>query len=247
MISAIILTKNEEKNIEKCLMSLNWCDELIVIDDNSEDKTREIAKKNGARVVLKKLTSFSSQRNYGESITKNEWIFHIDADEVVPESLKLEILNAISSSLSMSGYSLRREDFLWGKKIRYGDGMNLKFVRLGRRGTGEWVGEVHEKWKIPGPIGELRTPLIHYPHQNVAEFLSEINKYSTLRSGELAREGKKSSALSILFYTKGKFLDNYLIKLGLLDGVPGLIRALMMSYYTFLVRSKLWTLRQKKR
>lgn len=246
MISAIILAKNEERNIEKCLAGLKWCNEIIVIDDDSTDLTPDLAKKSGAQVISRKLINFSEQRNYGLTLVKNDWVLFIDADEIVSEALSQEILNAIADR-NVNGFSLKREDVLWGKKIKFGDGRKLKAIRLGKKNKGKWVGDVHEVWKITQPTRELRTKLIHYPHQSISEFLTEINNYSTLRAHELAREGKKSSALSIIFYTKGKFIDNYLLKLGFLDGVPGLIRALMMSYYSFLVRAKLWIIKADKK
>lgn len=247
MITTIVLTRNEEQNILRCLNSLSWCDEVIVIDDNSSDATVSLAEKNGVKVRKRSLDNFSSQRNYGLEIAKNNWVLFIDADEIVSENLKNEILEKINTSLDVVGFYIKRFDHLWGKKINYGDGKDMSFLRLAKKDAGFWKGVVHEIWDVKGKTKILNTPIEHYPHPTVKDFLSEINNYSTLRSRELFNAGRHTNMLMIILYTKGKFLDNYILKLGILDGTRGLIRALMMSYYSFLTKSKLYFLWQNKR
>lgn len=253
MISAVVLTKNEENNIVECLKLLKWCDQIIVIDDNSEDRTVEIAKKLGAKVFIHLLDGdFSQQRNFGLFKSKNDWVLFIDADERVTEALASEISNLIHSTSSgqisnqYDGFYIRRRDFMWGRELKYGETGNIKLLRLAKKNKGKWEGKVHEEWKVKGRIGELKNPILHYPHQTITEFLKEVNFYTDIRAKELYEKGVKVNFFSIISYPKLKFFNNYFLKLGFLDGTAGLVHALMMSFHSFLVRGKLWLLWKRK-
>lgn len=248
MISAIILTKNEEKNIKECLQNLSWCDEKIVIDDNSEDKTIKIAEEHGAKVYKKHLSNFSEQRNYAIEKATGDWILFIDADERVSSALWYEIMQRINEPINTaSGFYIKRIDSIWGRELRHGDSGTIKLLRLAKKDSGKWKGLVHETWEINGKTTNLNNPLYHYPHQSIAEFLKEINHYSDLRAQELFEQKKKINWIAIILYPKSKFILNFFIKLGFLDGLPGLISAIMMSFHSYLVRGKLWLLWQKQK
>lgn len=245
MISAVILAKNEEQNIEKCIQSVKWCDEIIIIDDNSSDGTLEIAKKYKTTIYHHPLNNdFSAQRNFGLSKARQEWILFVDADEVVTDALAYEISNAIGPTdqnlKNFNGFYIRRSDFMWGKQLKYGETGNIKLLRLGKKGFGVWEGIAHEKWKIEGNVGDIMNPLLHFPHKTVSEFLKEVNFYTEIRAEELKNKNTKVFFWSILIYPLGKFLINYVIKRGFLDGMQGLLFAIIMSFHSFLVRSKLW-------
>ena len=246
MISAVVLTKNEEKNIKGCLESLKWCNELIVIDDDSADKTVEIAKKLGAKVFRHSLNNdFSKQRNYGLGKAKGDWVLFLDADERITDVLQYEVSYLISGSerkLQLNGFLVKRQDIIWGKKLRHGETGNIKLLRLAKKDFGKWEGKVHEKWIVKGKVGILKNPIIHYPHQRITDFLREINFYTDIRAKELYEKKVKAHWQDIVLYPRIKFFVNYFIKKGFLDGVPGLIYALMMSFHSFLVRGKLWIL-----
>ena len=242
MISAVVLTKNEEKNIVDCLESLFWCDEIIVVDDNSEDRTLEISRKFDAKVFIRNLNgNFSQQRNFGLSKAIGDWVLFIDIDERVSENLKEEIKAVIKSS-KINGYAIKRSDTMWGKVLKHGETGSIWLMRLARKGSGRWIGKVHEEWKIKGRIDTLKNHLDHYPHPTISEFLSDINYYTDLRAKELFEKGVKSNFISIIIYPAAKFLNNYFFKLGFLDGIQGLVFAIMMSFHSFLVRGKLWHL-----
>lgn len=243
MLSAIVLTKNEEKNIKDCLQSLSFCDEIIVVDDYSQDKTvEEVRKVYKVCKVIKVLerhlnNDFSSQRNFGLEKAKGDWVLFVDADERVIPELADEIKRS-----TVEGYYIKRQDYFLGKWLKHGETGNIKLLRLAKRRAGKWEGKVHEKWKIKGQTEILNQPLLHYPHQTVGEFLKKINYYSSLRAQELYNQGKKIKFWQISFYPKAKFLQNYFLRDGLLDGMPGLIMALIMSFHSFLVRGKLYLL-----
>lgn len=246
-ISVVVLTKNEEENIVDCLESVKWCDEKIIIDDYSTDRTVEIAERFGVKIYKRHLENdFSKQRNFGISNAIGDWILFLDADERVSKDLKEEINQNLKNTPKINGYFIKRADVLWNKELLYGELGNINLLRLAKKGAGEWRGKVHEQWKISGSIGQLNNKLYHFPHQTLKEFLSEINFYSNIRAKELLGEKVKASPFSIIVYPLGKFLLNYFIKRGFMDGIPGLILALTMSFYSFLARGKLWQLWQKK-
>lgn len=245
MITGVVLTKDEEKNIVDCLESLKWCSEIIIIDDYSQDRTIELAEKLGARVFKRNLEEdFSNQRNFALTQAKNEWVFFVDADERVPQELKTEIVEKIEKN-EKDGYLVKRTDEIWGKELMHGETGNIKLLRLAKKNKGEWFGAVHEVWKVTGSVGELQSTILHYPHREITDFLREINYYTDLRAKELKKTGKQSSSFSIAVYPLGKFVLNYFIKLGFLDGIHGLVFAIMMSFHSFLVRGKLWSLNEK--
>jgi glycosyltransferase involved in cell wall biosynthesis len=250
MISVIILAKNEEQVIKRCIESVKWCSEIILIDDESQDKTVEIAQKFGVKIYTRALgKDFSAQRNFGISKATHEWILFVDADEVISDALAYEISNATEfrgQDLKIyNGFYLRRSDFMWGKQLRYGETGDVKLLRLGRRGFGQWKGMAHERWEMNGLIGKLINPMLHYPHQTLEKFLNEVNFYTDIRAKELSGKNTKVFFWSILLYPLGKFMLNYFVKRGFMDGIRGLVVAVVMSFHSFLVRGKLWTMRNK--
>ncbi len=175
-ISCVILAKNEEENIEECLNTLKWCDDRIVVDDDSTDKTYEIAKENEVNVYKQHLNNnFSLQRNFGLSRAIGEWVLFVDADERISEALHKEIVRNIKEDV-YDGFYLTRKDFMWGKELKHGEVGSIKLLRLAKKNKGTWMSSVHEKWKIDGKTKILNNPLFHYPHPSLEEFLSEIKE-----------------------------------------------------------------------
>ncbi len=246
MISAVILTKNEEENIVDCIESVLWCDEIVVIDDFSIDRTVELAKRSKAKVFQRTLDNdFAAQRNFGLEQTKGDWVFFLDADERVNNTLQKEILYKTTKDGVIQGFYCKRRDFIWGKELLHGEIAHVRLLRLAKKNAGKWKGNVHEVWKVKGKKKTFDNALLHYPHKTLNLFLREINRYSKLRAEELYRQGKSIAAWQILLYPKVKFIQNYFFRLGFLDGIPGLLVALLMSFHSFLVRSKLWLLTRR--
>lgn len=245
MISAVILTKNEEKNLRECLHLLEWCGEIIVLDDESTDETTKIAQEMGAKIFSRKLGSdFSEQRNFGLSKAKGEWIFFVDADERVNNELKEEIIKSINNNPEVNGYFLKRKDFFINRFLNHGETGSLKLLRLGRKDSGVWQREVDETWKLEGKTKILNVPLLHYSHLCLSDFLTSINQRSTLNAGIFYKEGKK---LTFIEWLKPclKFLQNFFFRFGFLDGTAGFIFAVLMSCHSYLVRGKLYLLWKK--
>jgi len=242
-ISAGIITKNEEKNIERCLNSVKFCDEIVVIDDFSTDKTVEVAKKFGASVIQRKLDgNFASQRNFCFEQCSGEWVIFLDADEEITPELKNEILKKVKDE-EIDAYYIKRRDRWWGRWLRFGELWRVYhggLLRLVRKNSGKWKGSVHEEFKTAKSTAKLNSFLNHYPHADVKSFIKKINHYSNLRARELYDTKTRFSILQIIFYPFLKFVLNYFILLGFIDGPAGFTYAFLMSFHSFLVRAKLY-------
>jgi len=240
MISAIVLTKNEENNIKSCLNGLKFCDEVIVVDDNSTDDTLKIAKKEGSRVYKRNLNNdFSGQRNYALSLASYDWILFVDADEIVSPELAKEISTRLKKNGNVNGFYFKRRDIFLGKELKYGETGFLRIIRLAKRGSGEWKSSVDELWDVKGNIETFKNPLLHNSHPDLTQFLNTINERSTLNARRFYQEGVRISLKEWLkpFF---KFIDNFIFKLGFLDGTAGFVFAILMSLHSFLVRGKLY-------
>lgn len=247
MISTVVLTHNSEKTLGNTLGSLQFSDEIIVVDDNSTDKTLQIARTYKARVFERSLNDdFSAQRNYGLGKASEDWVLFIDADEVVPIELSREIETVtLASNSKISGYYISRQDYFGGRGLKHGETSRVMLLRLAKKHAGVWIEPVHEIWQVRGETGKLVHPIHHLPHSDVAQFLTKINWYSSIRAKFLYAQGKRSSLRQIIMYPTVKFFVNYIGKLGFLDGMEGMIMATMMSFHSFLVRAKLWTLERR--
>ena len=241
-ISSVIITKNEQKNLTKCLESLSFSDEIIIIDDYSNDKTLEIARDYKTKIFQRKLNrNFAEQRNFGLSKARSKWIFFIDADEEVPVDLRNEIIQITSDPLNTKkGFYLKRKDYLYSNKLEYGEWGNQKILRLIKNGSGKWVRDVHEVLKVDGKVGTLKSELNHYPHKTLNEFIKSVNLFSTIHASSNKKEEKRTNVFKIVFYPFFKFIYNWIIRGGFKDKDYGFIMSLMMSFHSFLAWSKLW-------
>ncbi|MEK7079437.1 MAG: glycosyltransferase family 2 protein [Patescibacteria group bacterium] len=249
-ISAIILTKNEEKNIERAIKSVAFCDEIIIVDDLSSDNTLENAQITNDKYQIKSKFQilkheskgdFAAQRNWAMEKAKNERVLFLDADEEVSEELKSEIIKIARNDIN--AYYIKRRDFWWGRELKFGETAktrNKGIIRLVKKGSGKWKGVVHEEFVTDLPVGQLRGFLNHNPHPTLKEFIHDINLYSSIRARELQKQGKKGNILPVLLYPPAKFFLTFFIYLGFLDGAAGFAYAFLMSFHSFLVRAKLF-------
>lgn len=242
-LSAVVLAKNEESNIGKCLESLSWCDEILVIDDFSTDNTSKIARKHGTKVIKHNLSNnFAQQRNFGLSKTSNEWILFVDADEVVSDELRDNIKKKLQNP-DQYGYFLERKNYYYNKQLGYGEWGKTKLIRLGRKSAGRWTRAVHEHWDI-SKAGKIDGMLIHNSPQSTADFLTKIERYSGIHAIENSKEDKSANFYKVIVFPIGKFLKNYLIDKGYKDGIQGFIMSTMMSFHSFLSWGQLWLQRR---
>jgi glycosyltransferase involved in cell wall biosynthesis len=246
MITVIVLTHNSEDTIKRTLASIRWCDECIVVDDFSTDKTLSFLKQSQVKVITRHLAGdFASQRNYALKQAKGNWVLYVDSDEVVSEALQQEIMKKVEDP-NVAGYYIKRMDYFYGRPLLHGETSSVRLLRLAKKDSGMWERSIHEVWNIGGPTATLTEPLLHYPHPNVAQFLEEINWYSTLNAKFLFAQKKHEPAWYVVGYPAAKFFINYIWKQGFSDGMPGMIMAMMMSFHSFLTRAKLQMLWRNK-
>jgi len=241
-ITAILLVKNEEKTIQRAVNSVSFCDEILVIDDESTDSTATKAKELGAAVFTHALNgNFSEQRNWAMQQAKNNLILFLDADEIISEELKTEL---ISCEFQSSCYAIPRRDFFWDSELKHGETQKARMggiVRLLKKGSGTWEGKVHEEYISTDAPGRLKGFIDHYSHDSLSSFIQDINIYSTIRAEELSKNGKKISIAELIFFPLGKFFYTYFMLAGFLDGPAGFVYSFVMSFHSFLVRAKLLT------
>lgn len=248
-ISIILLTKNEQENLQKWkdwLPKLMTINEIIAVDDNSSDNTKKILKSFETNNLSIKIFDrkvdgdFASQRNFAISKATNNWILSIDADEI-PSPKLISYLNNLVLDNNYC-YSINRY-LVYKKHVLYhGPSATDKPIRLFNKTTGKFNGNVHEIWSTDNKIINLNFPIFHYSAPNLKTFLNKLNKYSTIRAQELFDNKVKVNLFDIIFYPKAKFIQYYFWHLGFIDGTAGLIISLSLSFYSFLVRSKLWRL-----
>lgn len=241
MVSAIVLTKNEAKSLPRCLQSLLWCDEIVVIDNFSTDDTVKISHKYRGQVYQRDLgDDFAAQRNFGLQKARNDWVLFVDADEEVSSLLRQEITAKIQSQTSYQGFYLKRKDFFHGRWLKYGETGQTILIRLAKKNANHWFRPVHEVWQISGPVGYLKNPLLHYHQISLSGFLERINRYTSINAKYLFDQGRRETIFSVVFFPLAKFIQNYFLKLGFLDGFPGLIMAFLMSFHSLATRVKVW-------
>jgi len=232
-LTGVVLTRNEYATLSVCLRSLQFCDEIIVVDDYSTDETRLIAQKLGASVFKHHLNgNYAFQRNIGLKKARGEWVLFVDADEVVSKALAQNITRAIKKGF-YAGYLVKRYDIWLGKKMQAGSGVAW-LLRLAKRNSGKWVRSVHEVWEVEGEVGNLSGQLLHYPHPSVNSFIEHVSSYAKLHAEENLTEGKRSSLAKILFVPVLKAFDIYIFKGGYRDGTHGLVYTMIMSLHSFL-------------
>jgi glycosyltransferase involved in cell wall biosynthesis len=250
-ISAYVICFNEEERIRKCLESLAWCDEIIIVDSGSIDSTVEICREFTDKIFFNEWSGYGNQKNFALSKCSHSWVLNLDADEVVSEELKLAIQGVLEEprAETADGYLLQRVVFHLGHWWTVGGWHPEYRLRLAKRDCVQWSNDpVHEKAILSGRKRKLIGSLYHYTYRNLEDQLARINKYSTLSAQQLATEPAISpTALLTCLLTRPlfRFIRFYFLKFGFVYGVAGLIVAITDSYYVFLKYAKLWELSQK--
>lgn len=248
MISGIIIAKNAEDLIVDCLESISFCDEIIVVDSGSEDRTVDLAKKSIAKVFVHKSNNFSELRNFGLEKAKGEWVLYIDTDEVVSGELKRNIKNQISNikEENKAAYKIKRKNFYLGNhewpKI---EKLERLFQKNALKG---WYGELHESPRVDGEIGELDGFLFHYTHCDLTSMLNKTIEWSKVEA-ELRLKFKHPVMTWWRFprVMLSAFFDSYIKQGGWKIGTAGLIESIYQSFSVFITYARLWELQQKKR
>lgn len=237
-LAVLILTYNEEKNIEKCIASAAFADEVVVIDSGSSDATRELAKAMGARVVVNTMESFGVQRNFAATQTEADWILYLDADERITPELAVEIRQAVESGTPCA-YNLRRVSYIFGQRMLHGAHRPDESCRLYPRGSFTWEGIVHETVRLTVPVKQLHQELSHYTYDSWAVYFAKFDKYTSMMAKKMHEQGKRASLFDIVFRPAFGFFRAYILRAGFLDGELGLVFSVIHAYYTFVKYIKL--------
>jgi glycosyltransferase involved in cell wall biosynthesis len=248
-VSAVLVCYDEEENVERCLQSLAWAEEIIVVDSFSRDRTVELCRKYTNRIFQREWSGMVEQRAYAVSLARNEWVFAIDADELVTERLRDEILTRLSEDKDKnSGYYIKRHSYYLGKWINHGGWYPDFKLRLFRKAKVYVGGEnPHDKCFVHGKTAKLRSEMIHYPYKSISRQLRTIDTYSDTVSERLFKEESGFFLVKVFFKPPVKFLETYIYKLGFLDGSPGFVISVLSSYYVFMKYAKLWEKRNAVR
>ncbi|HPN73330.1 MAG TPA: glycosyltransferase family 2 protein [Candidatus Omnitrophota bacterium] len=232
-ISAVIIALNEEKKLQECLRSVAWADEVIVVDSGSSDRTIEVARSGGAKTFSREFDDFSSQKNFAVKQAAGEWIFSLDADEIVTEALAAEIKRALSSD-KYDGYFIPRSNIIFGREMRYGGHQNDRHLRIFRKEKGAFTGLVHEKVEIKGCAGCLTNPILHYSTASKEEYIKKLDLYTDLEAFNMRDRGQVVKPYRLFLKPAWTFLKRYFIQMGFLDGKEGFDFYSLCAYYDYL-------------
>ena len=238
-ITATIITQDEERNIARAIESLRCCDEILILDSGSTDRTVELAGNLGARVIEAGWRGYSGQKNWAAEQAANDWILSLDADEALSEALEAEIWNLKKSGPKFDAYTMPRLARYLGRWIYHAGWYPDRKIRLYDRRKAKWFGEfVHESVKCKGKLAHLESNILHYTCDSLSEHLKTLDRYTTLAAQELAANRVRVPMWSLILDPPWNFVRSYVFHRGFQDGLEGLIICYMSAFYTFLKYSK---------
>lgn len=245
-LSVVIITKNEEGKIARCLESVKWADEIIIVDDLSEDRTVEICQKYGAKVIShKSCGNFDQQRNIGIDNASSDWILQMDADEIVSEKLKQAIQKVLTDNSNCASYKFKRKNYFLGHFMQYGGCYDCYYTKLFRRNLGRYIGHgIHEILHLDGKVEEIDADIEHYHFNSLSQFVQRQNYYTSVEA-KVMYEDKGKVDEKILRYQMTKrpfrlFWKHYVKKKGYKDARFGLLFAVLNAWKHFLLWAKYW-------
>jgi glycosyltransferase involved in cell wall biosynthesis len=235
-VSGLIITYNEEKNIQEVLECFDFCDEIIVVDSFSTDKTLEIAGKHPhVKIIQNTFEDFTKQRNLALDAAKNDWVLFLDGDERITPELRKEIIEELNKPEQKDAYYFYRKFFFAEKPIHYSGTQTDKNFRLFRKSKARYIAgkKVHETLEVNGTIGELKNKLLHFSVNDYESYKKKMMHYGILKGEELALKGKKFNLLTQYSKTAFKFFKAYILRLGILDGKEGYQLSYLQSLSVF--------------
>jgi glycosyltransferase involved in cell wall biosynthesis len=245
-LSVVIPTFNEAENIASCLESAkNFANEILVLDNFSQDGTPELARTLDATVHQRHFDNFSANKNAAIELAGSEWIFILDADERFTPDLRNEIQSVLASPKN-DAYAVKRDTYFCGRKVRCWSGKSV--VRLFRKEKAAYDPSklVHEELIVNGPVGVIDHALDHHTFRSFEQYLPKVETFTSLAAREAFQSGKRATWFSLIFYPPFRFLKTYFLRGGILDGIPGLLIAGLSAYSVFLKYAKLWELQQRR-
>jgi len=238
--TATIITHNEARHIVACIRSVDWFAEVLVVDSGSSDETVALARAAGARVIENPWPGFGLQKQYAIDHASHDWVFSLDADERVSETLKHAMQTLLAVEPGQSAFRINRCNHFMGRALRHGEGYPDWCLRLFNRTQARWSDDVvHEKVLFDGQVGKLQGDLDHYSQESVAAYLDKQNRYTTLQAEGLYARGIDASLVKLTLSPLVRFVKFYLVRLGFLDGMPGLVHIAIGCFNSFIKYAKL--------
>ena len=238
-ISAALISLNAAAQLEACLKSLAFCDEIVIVDSGSTDATLAIAEKYRAKVITSEWRGFGPQKQFAVTQAKHDWVLCVDVDERVSEQLAASIVAAVGNA-KLRVFRFARCNRFMGRYLRHGEGYPDWSVRLFHRDYARWSDDaVHEKVVTTAEIGVLQGDLLHDSAESLDQYLAKQNRYTTLAANEAIAAGKRASAFKLLCSPCVRFIKFYLVRRGFLDGLPGLVHILIGCQNSFIKYAKM--------
>lgn len=243
-LTVALIARDEAERIERCLDSVRWADEVVVVvDDRTVDATADLARRHSDRVFVHRFESYPAQRQWAQSQASSDWILWMDCDEVIPPALAAEVQETLRQP-SCNAYRVPRRDFMFGRWIRHGGWYPQYHLKLHRRDGASWQRDVHEQLVIGGPIGTLKAPTLHYSHRRVSDWIRKMADYTSLEARAMHDAGTRVGVARILFEPPMYAGYKYFIQQGWRDGLHGLALALLLGNYRLLRNLQVWDLQQ---
>lgn len=248
-ISACVMTFNEEAHIRRCLDSLRWCDEIVVVDSFSTDRTLEICREYTDRVFQHTWLGYVGQRNHIRDLAQYSWLLFVDADEEVSEGLRREIQERFRAGVDeIAGFEFPRMVYYVGRWIRRGEWYPDLKLRLFRKDRGRTEGdEPHDRVVVRGRVVRLRNPIWHYTYDDIEDHLNTMNRFSSITARRRFVEGGRFRRRDLLLHPFFRFLKAYIVRGGFLDGLHGFVVAFISAFSSAMKYAKLWELHQRER
>jgi len=238
-LSVVVITRNAEAALSACLASVGFADEILIVDSGSTGGTLGIARGFGARILNQEWLGYGPQKQYGAGQASHRWVLSIDADERASERLRASI-EATLRTPACAAYAMARRNRFMGRWLRHGEGYPDWTVRLFDRERACWSDDsVHERVVVNGSVGRLAGDLLHESEAGLATYLEKQNRYTTLQAQALHAKGKRASMLQLVFSPLFRFIKFYILRLGFLDGVPGLVHISIGCFNSFAKYAKL--------
>jgi glycosyltransferase involved in cell wall biosynthesis len=240
-LSVVTLALNEERNIEACLQSVQWADELLVVDSGSTDRTVELARKHTDRVITVPWMGYGPTKNQALGLVSGDWVLWLDADERVTPELAGEIRGVLQSGdQGIAAYAMGRRAYFLGRWIRHSGWYPSRVTRLFRKSAGRFTEQhVHEQLLVDGGVAVLHGDLLHFTDPDLHHYFAKFNRYTTLAAQDLEAAGRRWSPVDLLLRPAFQFIKMYLLRRGFLDGMEGFILAVVSSAYVFVKYAKL--------
>ena len=244
-VSVVIIAKNAATQLGACLASATFADEIVLVDSGSSDGTAELATRQGARVLQQEWLGFGRQKQFAVEAARHDWVLCLDADERVSAVLRVSILAALAAPAAQA-YAMPRCNRFMGRWLRHGEGYPDWSLRLFHRRHARWSDDpVHEKVLTDVPAARLDGDLLHDSAQSLAGYLDKQNRYTTMQAEALFKAGKKAGAALLLLSPALRFVKFYFLRLGFLDGVPGLVHIAIGCCNSFHKYAKLMALQRR--